>query len=103
LPGAGTLPGMNNPFGAFGLPDLGAFGGQGGIGGGLGGLGQMQQELMSNPDMMRQLLDSPVVQGLLNNPDIIRSMLGANPQIQQLMEVFPVMLLYLNNIESRKH
>jgi len=55
--------------------------------GGLGNIGQMQQELMSNPEMMRNLLDSPIVQGMLSNPDILRNMLGANPQIQQLMEV----------------
>lgn len=67
-------------MGAFGIPDLLG-------GGGLGGLGQMQQELMSNPDALRELMNSPLVQGMLSNPDIIRTMLNANPQIQQLLEV----------------
>jgi ubiquilin len=87
--GGGTLPGSDggfNPFSAFGLPNMASMGGGLG-GGGLGNLGQMQQELMANPEMMRNILDSPFVQGLLSNPDIIRNMLGSNPQIQQLMEV----------------
>jgi len=48
---------------------------------------RMQQELMSNPDTLRQVLDSPFVQQIMNSPDVIRTMLNANPQIQQLMEV----------------
>ncbi len=73
-----------NPFSAF----LGGAGGGAGLGGaGLGGLGEMQQQMMQNPEMMRQLMDSPFVQGIMSNPDIIRGMLNANPQIQQLLEV----------------
>lgn len=49
---------------------------------------RFQQELMSNPEAMRQVLDSPFVQQVMNSPDIIRTMLSANPQIQQLMEVY---------------
>ncbi|OXA62641.1 ubiquilin-1 [Folsomia candida] len=84
----------SNPFAAFGIPDL-----LGGGGGGGGGLGQMQQELMSNPEMMQQLMDSPFVQGIMNNPDIIRSMLNANPSIQQLLERNPELNHVLNNPE----
>lgn len=70
--GGNFAPGGNNggsnPFAAFGFPDI--LGGAAGAGGGLGmggmgaGLGQMQQELMQNPEMMRQLMDSPFVQGM---------------------------------------
>jgi len=82
-------------FGFGGMPDFASLSGllgDAGAGGAGGGLGQMherfQQELLSNPDMLRQVLDSPLVQNIMSNPDIIRSMLSANPQIQQLMEVF---------------
>lgn len=81
----GTDP-AGNLFGAFGLPNLGALGGGGGPG--MQGLhDRVQQELMTNPDMLRQVLDSPIVQSMMNSPEIIRTMLSANPQIQQLMEV----------------
>lgn len=69
-----------NPFGSFGFPDV--FGASA-----IPGMGQMQQELMANPEMLRQLMESPLIQGIMNNPEIIRSMLNANPQIQQLLEV----------------
>ena len=64
--------------------------------GGLGGLGNMgmgsanfmetqqrvQRELMSNPDMLRQVLDNPLTQSLMSNPDVMRQMLESNPQMQ---------------------
>ena len=63
----------------------------GGLGLGGGPVAEMhqrfQQELMGNPEAMRQVLDSPFVQQIMNSPDVIRTMLNANPQIQQLMEV----------------
>jgi ubiquilin len=77
--------GAGNMFSAFGLPNMG------GLGLGGGPVAEMhqrfQQELMSNPEAMRQVLDSPFVQQIMNSPDVIRTMLNANPQIQQLMEV----------------
>jgi ABC-type protease/lipase transport system fused ATPase/permease subunit len=42
---------------------------------------------MNNPDMMRQLMESPVVSQLMSNPDIMRQMIMANPQMRDLMEV----------------
>lgn len=42
---------------------------------------------MSNPDMMRQVLDNPMVQNLMQNPEMMRQMIMGNPQMQQLMEV----------------
>jgi len=74
-----------NVLNAFGLPSLSDLG--------LGGASmaemhqRFQQELMNNPEAMRQVLDSPFVQQVMNSPDIIRTMLSSNPQIQQLMEV----------------
>jgi len=87
-----------NLFGAFGLPNLGSMGGMGGAGM-LNLQDRVQQELMSNPDMLRQVLDNPLVQSMMNNPEIIRTMLSANPQIQQLMERNPELTHVLNNPE----
>ena len=47
----------------------------------------MQRELLSNPDMLRQMMDSPLVQSLMTNPDYMRQILTSNPQMQQLLEV----------------
>ncbi|CAG7818393.1 unnamed protein product [Allacma fusca] len=98
-------PGGNaggNLFSAFGLPNIGGLG----LGGGLGGTGglaemhdRMQQELMSNPEALRQIMDSPFVQQIMSSPDVIRTMLSANPQIQQLMERNPELTHVLNNPE----
>ncbi|ODM99105.1 Ubiquilin-1 [Orchesella cincta] len=94
-----TAPNPGNLFGAFGLPSLGALSG-GGLGGNMQNLhDRVQQELMTNPDMLRQVLDSPIVQSMMNSPEIIRTMLSANPQIQQLMERNPELTHVLNNPE----
>lgn len=44
-------------------------------------------QMMSNPQMMRQILDSPMFQQLMSNPDIMRQMMMSNPQMRELMEV----------------
>jgi len=85
-------------FSAFGMPNIAGLG--------LGGTGslaemhdRMQQELMSNPDALRQILDSPFVRNIMESPDMIRTVLNANPQIQQLMERNPELTHVLNNPE----
>lgn len=47
----------------------------------------MQRELLSNPDTLRQMMDNPLVQSLMSNPDYMRQILTSNPQMQQLLEV----------------
>ena len=42
---------------------------------------------MGNPDMMRQMMDNPMVQNLMSNPDVMRQMITSNPQMRELMEV----------------
>ena len=49
---------------------------------------RMQTEMMSNPDMMRQLMDSPLTQSLMSNPEILRTLIQANPQMQQVSLLF---------------
>lgn len=51
-----------------------------------GALG-IAQHMMQNPEAIREMTNSPIVQSLLNNPDIIRSLIADNPQIQQVIEV----------------
>ncbi|CAG9771102.1 unnamed protein product [Ceutorhynchus assimilis] len=82
----------------------------GGLGGlvGLEGLGmgssnfmeiqnRMQNELLSNPEMLRSLLDNPLVQRFMNDPDNMRTLITRNPQMQDLMERHPEISHMLNN------
>lgn len=46
---------------------------------------QMQQQMLNNPEMMRQMLDNPMMQSMLNNPELMRSILMSNPQVFYLM------------------
>lgn len=96
----------SNPFAGMG--------GLGGMGLGLGSLGpmaslsggnysdlqqRMQRDIMNNPEIMRQLMDNPMVQQLMNNPEYLRSVLTSNPQLQSLMERNPEISHMLNNPE----
>lgn len=47
---------------------------------------QMQNELLSNPNVLRELLDNPLVQQLMNNPEVMRTLITRNPQMQDLIE-----------------
>ncbi|XP_069481977.1 ubiquilin-1 isoform X2 [Ambystoma mexicanum] len=94
----------SNPF------SLGGIGGLGGLGGlaGLSSMGmntsnfselqsQMQRQLMSNPEMMLQIMENPFVQSMLSNPDLMRQLIMANPQMQQLIQRNPEISHMLNN------
>ncbi|XP_015773290.1 PREDICTED: ubiquilin-1-like [Acropora digitifera] len=78
-------------YGLGGIDSLGI------LGGNSGNLHQMSQQLMSNPDMMRQFMDNPMVQSMMSNPDLIRQMIMGNPQMQQLIERNPEISHILNN------
>lgn len=60
---------------------------------------QMQRQLMSNPEMLSQIMENPLVQNMMSNPDLMRQMILANPQMQQLMERNPEISHMLNNPE----
>jgi ubiquilin len=93
-PGSGT----SQPNNLFNLPFGGGLGGSNFLNNlGAFGMGnsnfaeiqaQMQQQVMSNPDMMRQMLDNPMIQSLMSNPDVIRDLMMSNPQMQNLVEVY---------------
>ncbi|XP_067832180.1 ubiquilin-4 isoform X2 [Heptranchias perlo] len=102
--GANTAPPTGTP-----TPSPSVLSGFGGIPG-LGSLGmgsanfmelqqQMQRQLMSNPDMLAQIMENPFVQNMMSNPDLMRQMIMANPQMQQLMERNPEISHMLNNPE----
>uniref|UniRef100_A0A8C5L1X3 Ubiquilin 1 n=1 Tax=Jaculus jaculus TaxID=51337 RepID=A0A8C5L1X3_JACJA len=88
----------NSPFGVGGLGGLA----------GLSSLGlnttnfselqsQMQRQLLSNPEMMVQIMENPFVQSMLSNPDLMRQLIMANPQMQQLIQRNPEISHMLNN------
>lgn len=60
---------------------------------------QMQRQLMSNPEMLSQIMENPLVQNMMSNPDLMRQMILSNPQMQQLMERNPEISHMLNNPE----
>ncbi|KAF7238389.1 Ubiquilin-4 [Varanus komodoensis] len=103
----GTTPGSaaeGAPSGATSI--LSGFGGIAGLGHlGMGSANfmelqqQMQRQLMSNPEMLSQIMENPLVQNMMSNPDFMRQMIMANPQMQQLMERNPEISHMLNNPE----
>ncbi|XP_005868398.1 PREDICTED: ubiquilin-1 [Myotis brandtii] len=93
---SGSAP--SNPFG------LGALGGLAGLSSlGLNSTNfselqsQMQRQLMSNPEMMVQIMENPFVQSMLSNPDLMRQLIMTNPQMQQLIQRNPEISHMLNN------
>ncbi|XP_062237797.1 ubiquilin-1-like [Platichthys flesus] len=60
---------------------------------------QMEKQLLDNPEMMRCVLGSPLVQSILStsSPQITRQLILSNPQIQKLLETNPEARDMLNN------
>ncbi|KAG5841357.1 hypothetical protein ANANG_G00198670 [Anguilla anguilla] len=78
-----------------------SFGGLAGLGPGSGSFWelqvQMQRQLVSNPEMMGQIMGNPFVQNLLTDPDLMRQLILANPQMQRLIQRNPEISGMLNN------
>ncbi|XP_036414171.1 ubiquilin-4 [Colossoma macropomum] len=99
--GSGPSPAPSQPANIFtGFGDLSSLAGLG-----MGSANfmelqqQMQRQLMSNPEMLSQIMENPLVQNMMSNPDLMRQMIMANPQMQQLMERNPEISHMLNNPE----
>ncbi|XP_034452130.1 ubiquilin-1-like [Hippoglossus hippoglossus] len=62
---------------------------------------QMEKQLLDNPEMMRRVLGSPLVQSILStsSPQITRQLILSNPQIQNLLETNPEVGDMLNNTD----
>ncbi|XP_022346465.1 ubiquilin-4 isoform X1 [Enhydra lutris kenyoni] len=104
--GGGPSPGAGEGPPSAAASILSGFGGILGLGSlGLGSANfmelqqQMQRQLMSNPEMLSQIMENPLVQDMMSNPDLMRHMIMANPQMQQLMERNPEISHMLNNPE----
>ncbi|KAL8211215.1 hypothetical protein R6Q57_005652 [Mikania cordata] len=82
-------------FPGFGLSGLGGNGGL--FGAGLPDLEQMQQQLTQNPNMMREIMNLPIVQNLLNNPETMRNMMMNNPQMREVIDRNPELGHMLND------
>ncbi|XP_020554678.1 ubiquitin domain-containing protein DSK2a isoform X1 [Sesamum indicum] len=82
FPGLG-LNGLGNSNGLFGiaLPEM----------------EQMQQQLTQNPNMIRELLNMPLVQNLMNDPETIRNFIVNNPQMREVMDRNPELAHILND------
>jgi len=86
---AGTAP-MPNPFATAAPPPPSLFGGDpfGGMGG-MGGFPGMAGMPPPSPEMLRQMMENPMVQRLLENPETIRAMIQANPMMRAMIEQNP--------------
>ncbi|XP_065362882.1 ubiquilin-1 [Calliphora vicina] len=87
----------------FGLNTMGGLSGVEALGAGSGSFmdlqARMQNELLNNGDMLRTMLDNPLVQQMMNNPDVMRQLITSNPQMQDLMQRNPEISHMLNNPE----
>lgn len=87
----------------FGLNQIGGLAGMEALGAGSGSFmdlqARMQNELLNNGDMVRTLLDNPLVQQMMNNPETMRTLITSNPQMQDLMQRNPEISHMLNNPE----
>ncbi|XP_071794279.1 ubiquilin-1-like isoform X2 [Asterias amurensis] len=100
-PTSGSNPappgGQSNPF----LSGLGGLSGLNNLGFGSANFmetqQQMQQQLLSNPEMMQQVLNNPLIQNLMQNPELMRQMIMGNPEMQNLIERNPEISHVLNN------
>lgn len=55
----------------------------------------MQQQVLRNPELLRNVMESPLVQSLVSNPEVMRSIMQSNPQMRELMEAsFPTLVLF---------
>ncbi|KAK4491485.1 hypothetical protein RD792_002235 [Penstemon davidsonii] len=88
--GAALFPGL-------GLGALGGNGASGVFGAGLPEFEQVQQQLTQNPNMMREIMNTPAIQSLMNNPEIMRSLIMSNPQMREIIDRNPELGHILND------
>lgn len=47
----------------------------------------LENELLQNPDILRQFFNNPIIQGIVSDPENIRMFMSSNPQMRDLIEV----------------
>ncbi|XP_054809601.1 ubiquitin domain-containing protein DSK2b-like isoform X2 [Prosopis cineraria] len=67
------------------------------FGSGLSNPEQMQQLVILNPNLMRDLMSTPAMQSLINNPDTVRNLIMSNPQMREIMDRNPELAHILND------
>ncbi|XP_034466046.1 ubiquilin-1-like [Hippoglossus hippoglossus] len=60
---------------------------------------QVQRQMMSNPQMLSQIMGNPMFRNVMSNPDLMRQMLPGNSPMQQLLERNPNVSRMFNNPE----
>ncbi|KAK3421157.1 hypothetical protein EUGRSUZ_G01858 [Eucalyptus grandis] len=96
-PGSGVTSGVASDEGVgagvgatfFGEPNL--------LGAGFPEIEQVHQQLSQNPDMMREIMNTPSMQSLMNNPDLMRSLIMGNPQMREIIDRNPELAHILND------
>ncbi|KAM7256106.1 hypothetical protein ACFE04_011847 [Oxalis oulophora] len=79
---AQLFPGLGfNPLGGAGLPNI----------------EQMQQQLTQNPNMLRDLMNTPAVRNMMDSPELMRSLIMSNPQMRELIDRNPELGHVLND------
>jgi ubiquilin len=72
------------------LDGVGVGGGTGaGFGMGFSDFKQAQEQLLQDPNLVREMMSMPVVQNLMNNPDLMRTLIMSNPHIQDIIDHNP--------------
>ncbi|CAN6302431.1 unnamed protein product [Urochloa humidicola] len=96
-PASSPAAGLGGLFQGLGATGAANSGGLGLFGSGLPELDQMQQQLAENPNLMREIMNMPVMQNLMNNPDLIRNIIMNNPQMRELIDRNPDLAHVLND------
>ncbi|KAF8377705.1 hypothetical protein HHK36_031089 [Tetracentron sinense] len=90
--------GMGAPlFPGLAVNGLGGSGVGGLFGAGIPEFEQVQQQLTQNPNMMREIMNTPVIQNLMNNPDLMRNLIMNNPQMREIIDRNPDLAHILND------
>ncbi|KAJ6836109.1 uncharacterized protein M6B38_267385 [Iris pallida] len=84
-------------FPGLGVNGLGGSGATGLFGTGAPELEQMQHQLTQNPNIMREIMNMPVIQNLMNNPEIMRNLIMSNPQMREIIDRNPDLAHILND------
>ncbi len=80
------------------LDGVGVGGGTGaGFGMGFSDFQQAQEQLLQDPNLVREMMSMPIVQNLMNNPDLMRTLIMSNPHMQDIIDHNPDLAHILND------